>query len=195
MSQVKFLSYLVSKNLSPDEYAALYCITKKVNIGPGYSVNYDSLYNEGYLSKKDGNWIPTNKSKNVVKFVESLFLADKNEKAHDKDTINDLVNKLQEIYPKKNSHGRSTRSNPREVKDRLLKFLTRYDYSTDVILEAVKRYIKSQLNSSSNGFYLKELRYFIIDRNESKLADWCLDVTETPVINENNVTDHRFKEL
>jgi len=195
MSQVKFLSYLVSKNLSPDEYAALYCITKKISIGPGYSVNYDSLYNEGFLSRKDSEWIPTNKTKNTIKFVESLFINDKNEKAHDEDTLNDLINKLQEVYPKKNPEGRSIRSNTKDVKNRLFKFLTAHDYSTDVILEAVTRYLKEQLNSADNGKYLRELRYFIMKGTESKLADYCQDVIENPVINKSNVTDHRFNEL
>lgn len=195
MSQIKFLSYLKQKRITPTEYAALYVLTQKINIGDGYDVDCDHLYNEGFLSRKDGNWIPTNKTKNMMKFITSFFMNDKNEKAHDQDVLNKLIDKLQEVYPKKTPQGRSIRSNTKDVKNRLFKFFTAHDYSTDVILEAVTRYLNEQLNSIDNGKYLRELRYFIMKGTESKLADYCQDVVDNPISNNKQIVDHRFNEL
>lgn len=195
MSQIKFLSYISTKGITPTEYASLYLLTQNVSIGKGYDVDFDHLYNEGFVSRKDGNWIPTNKTKNMVKFTASLFINDKNEKAHDEGELNKLIDKLQEVYPKKNPQGRSIRSNTKDVKARLFKFFTAYDYSIPVVIEAVTRYLDEQLNSADNGKYLRELRYFIMKGTESKLADYCQDVVDNPVVNKAQAVDHRFNEL
>lgn len=195
MSQIKFLSYLNQKGITPTEYASLYVLTQNVSIGDGYNVDYDHLYNQGFLSRKDGKWIPTNKTKNMVKFTSSLFNNDVKEKEYDENTLNRLVDKLQEVYPKKTPEGRSIRSNKKDVKDRLIRFFMAYSYSYTTVVEAVTRYLDEQINSTDNGKYLRELRYLILKGTESKLADYCQDVLDNPVIQTSNVVDHRFKEL
>lgn len=196
MSQIKFFSYLQSKKISPTQYSMLYQIAEEVTIGRPYNVDLNALYDNGFLTRKDGQWKATVKTKNIIKYVESLFINDNNKKAHDEKSLDKLVNKLREIYPHKIPSGkRVIRSNAKEVKDRLGKFFRAYDYDYTVVVEALTRYVDEQVNSENNGEYLKRLNYFIMKGTESLLADYCQEVIDNPIINKNAILDHRFKEL
>lgn len=196
MSQVKFFSYLQSKKLSPTQYSSLYQISEGISIGEPYNVDLNALYNNGFLTRVDGQWKATVKTKNIVKYVESLFINDNNKQVHNEESLNELVNKLRDIYPHKIPSGkRVIRSNAKEVKDRLSKFFRAYDYDYTVVVEALIRYVDEQVNSENNGEYLKRLNYFIMKGTESLLADYCQEVIDNPIVNKNTVLDHRFKEL
>ena len=195
MSEVKLFAYIDAKKINLLEYAALYSLKHSIQIGSGYNVDFDRLYNEGFLSKKEGRWILTSKSNTLLKFTSSLFNDQQVSKEVDTNKLDSLIKECSSIYPTKTPDGRRIASNSKDVKAKLTRFFMNYDYEYETIIEAVKRYLDEHLNSESNGKYLMGLRYFILKGTESKLADYCEDVIENPIINRSNVIDHRFNEL
>ena len=79
----------------------------------------------------------------------------------DKDRIENLVNKMRELFPKGMKIGNSAwRGNVRELKLRMQKFFKLYgDYSDEAILKATKAYVDS---FNGNYIYMRILKYFIL---------------------------------
>lgn len=79
----------------------------------------------------------------------------------DKDRIENLVNKMRELFPKGMKIGNSAwRGNVRELKLRMQKFFKMYgDYSDEDILKATKAYVDS---FNGNYTYMRILKYFIL---------------------------------
>ena len=79
----------------------------------------------------------------------------------DKDRIENLVNKMRELFPKGMKIGNyAWRGNVRELKLRMQKFFKLYgDYSDEAILKATKAYVDS---FNGNYIYMRILKYFIL---------------------------------
>ena len=92
--------------------------------------------------------------------VSSIILESDNS-VPDKDRIENLVNKMRELFPKGMKIGNSAwRGNVRELKLRMQKFFKMYgDYSDEAILKATKAYVDS---FNGNYTYMRILKYFIL---------------------------------
>ena len=92
--------------------------------------------------------------------VSSVVLESDNS-VPDKDRIENLVNKMRELFPKGMKIGNSAwRGNVRELKLRMQKFFKLYgDYSDEAILKATKAYVDS---FNGNYTYMRILKYFIL---------------------------------
>ena len=92
--------------------------------------------------------------------VSSVILESDNS-VPDKDRIENLVNKMRELFPKGMKIGNSAwRGNVRELKLRMQKFFKLYgDYSDEAILKATKAYVDS---FNGNYTYMRILKYFIL---------------------------------
>ena len=92
--------------------------------------------------------------------VSSIILESDNS-VPDKDRIENLVNKMRELFPKGMKIGNSAwRGNVRELKLRMQKFFKLYgDYSDEAILKATKAYVDS---FNGNYTYMRILKYFIL---------------------------------
>lgn len=92
--------------------------------------------------------------------VSSIILESDNS-IPDKDRIENLVNKMRELFPKGMKIGNSAwRGNVRELKLRMQKFFKMYgDYSDEAILKATKAYVDS---FNGNYTYMRILKYFIL---------------------------------
>ena len=88
--------------------------------------------------------------------------------------LNELVNKLQELFPKErklDSHGQprySYRGNKRDVTERLQKFFKLYGkYSFDDVFECTKRYVERFKYDKTN---MRLLPYFIMKTVDGELV-------------------------
>ena len=92
--------------------------------------------------------------------VSSIILESDNS-VPDKDRIENLVNKMRELFPKGMKIGNSAwRGNVRELKLRMQKFFKLYgDYPDEAILKATKAYVDS---FNGNYTYMRILKYFIL---------------------------------
>ena len=92
--------------------------------------------------------------------VSSIILESDNS-VPDKDRIENLVNKMRELFPKGMKIGNSAwRGNVRELKLRMQKFFKMYgNYSDEAILKATKAYVDS---FNGNYTYMRILKYFIL---------------------------------
>lgn len=122
--------------------------------------------------------------------VSSIILESDNS-VPDKDRIENLVNKMRELFPKGMKIGNSAwRGNIRELKLRMQKFFKMYgDYSDEAILKATKAYVDS---FNGNYTYMRILKYFILKseikqhQNEiGEIVSQVEDVSELANILEN----------
>lgn len=92
--------------------------------------------------------------------VSSVILESDNS-LPDKDRIENLVNKMRELFPKGMKIGNSAwRGNVRELKLRMQKFFKLYgNYPDEAILKATKAYVDS---FNGNYTYMRILKYFIL---------------------------------
>lgn len=91
----------------------------------------------------------------------SAIILESDNSVPDKDRIENLVNKMRELFPKGMKIGNSAwRGNVRELKLRMQKFFKLYgDYSDEAILKATKAYVDS---FNGNYTYMRILKYFIL---------------------------------
>ena len=107
--------------------------------------------------------------------------------------LNELVNKLQELFPKErklDSHGQprySYRGNKRDVTERLQKFFKLYGkYSFDDVFECTKRYVERFKYDKTN---MRLLPYFIMKTVDGELVSDLateLDNMDTDEITQSN---------
>ena len=180
MSQMKFLSYLTGKKLTPDEYYILYSITLNVTINPSIKVDMDSLHQRNFLIRAGSNWEPTRKTKEVLKYIDSLFKEEtqRNQKSkYSAQTLEKLALFINQTFPVKTSNGRRLRTNKTDLKEKLRKFFIRYkDYEPIDIANAVERYVEHQ--GAINDTLLMSSGNFIMKNGTSALATWCEDVND-----------------
>ena len=91
----------------------------------------------------------------------SAIILESDNSVPDKDRIENLVNKMRELFPKGMKIGNSAwRGNVRELKLRMQKFFKMYgDYPDEAILKATKAYVDS---FNGNYTYMRILKYFIL---------------------------------
>ena len=91
----------------------------------------------------------------------SAIILESDNSVPDKDRIENLVNKMRELFPKGMKIGNSAwRGNVRELKLRMQKFFKLYgDYPDEAILKATKAYVDS---FNGNYTYMRILKYFIL---------------------------------
>lgn len=148
--------------LTPDQYVMLYYLNNKLDciISPQMKSELEKLQ----FIDTDGN---------ITLLGKSIFVEEK------KDTIDDLLKKMIEYFPKGvKSGGLPVRSSiDREVKQKIEKFRKEYDYSDDTIINACKKY--SEDRKKEGYTYMKVFKYFIGKRGEgSLLADYCSMILE-----------------
>lgn len=143
--------------LTPDQYVMLYYLNNKLDciISPQMKSELEKLQ----FIDTDGN---------ITLLGKSIFVEEK------KDTIDDLLKKMIEYFPKGvKTGGLLVRSSiDRELRAKMKKFKEEYDYKDDVIINACKIY--SEDRKKAGYAYMKAFKYFIGKRGEgSSLADHC----------------------
>lgn len=180
MSQMKFLSYLTGKELTPNEYYILYSITINTSINPNVKVDMDSLHRRNFLIKCGPGWEPTRKTKEILKYVDSLYKEETQTSQKSKysaEVLEKLAVFINQTFPTKTTGGRMLRSNKRDVKEKLRKFFLKYpEYEPINIANAVEKYIEHQ--SVVNDTLIMKSGNFILKNNVSALADWCENIKE-----------------
>ena len=155
----------------------------------------NSLLEKGIIIQdvynKDIYYVHSNYQLLIKKF---LLQSDKN--VPEITELDELVNKLQELFPKErklDSHGQprySYRGNKRDVTERLQKFFKLYGkYSYDDVLECTKRYVERFKYDKTN---MRLLPYFIMKTVDGELVSDLatelenMDNEDSTIITENN---------
>lgn len=180
MSQMKFLSYLTGKKLTPDEYYILYSITLDVTINASIKVDMDSLHQRNFLIRAGSKWEPTRKTKEVLKYVDSLFKEETQRNQRSKysaQTLEKLAVFINQTFPKETSDGRQLRTNKTDLKQKLRQFFLKYkDYQPIDVANAVERYVEHQ--GAINDKLLMKSGNFILKHGNSELASWCEPIND-----------------
>lgn len=182
LEQTKFLG----NTLTLPEY--LLCLIVKAGYNPEQTLS--SLIQKGIIVKDFYN-----EDKYYIKSgcYEALqdVLIDSDKSIPKITELNELVIKLQELFPKERKcdvNGvpkYAYRGNKTDVANRLQKFFKLYGkYSYDDVLECTKRYVESFKYDKT---YMKILPYYIMKDGESQLATELENMDDTPqeIINPN----------
>lgn len=177
MSQIKFLAYLASKDLTPSEYAYAYCYVNQVAIFKDLKVDPNLLHKKNILIKNGEGWLPTKKAKTIVKQSELFFLNDETTtKTFDSNKLGELAEYLQYVFPKDNGEGRLLRSNKKDIMQTLRKFFIKYDHDMNTVARATDEYVREHIENQKTQI-LMNITYFILKSNRSTLATYCDEIT------------------
>lgn len=130
----------------------------------------------GFVTTEYNGNIPTGDFKisiNGIKTINKVILESDGESPDQKKRIDDLVTKLQEIFPegKKQGTNHYWRGNKPEIKDKLLSFFKKFgEYDDEVIINATQAYVNSY---KQNPTTMRTLKYFISKRDQ---GDWVYDL-------------------
>ena len=144
------------------------------------------LLNRGVLIK-DNNTQQLHVFRKYIDLVEGILLAS-DKAVPTLSSLDELVNKLQELFPKERMNDRyAYRGNKRDVTERLQKFFKLYgQYSYDDVLECTKRYVE-RFKYDRTG--MRILPYFIMKKTDDGLkSDLAteLDNMDTDEITQSN---------
>lgn len=168
----KDFNNLKNKDISPNGIYLLSSILNSTVANELININLElrKLESYGYLD---------NEKKLTEKSEELLNITPKGM------TYLTFLNTYRELFPKGKIFGYYKRDSLPDLRDRFNKFLKRYDYSYDLMLQATERYIKEELNNS-NWQYLKSSAFVIEKKGEpSLLAKLCEEFYNT----ESNIVD------
>jgi len=171
--QTLFFSYLVAKKLSPDEYAMLYSISKGLVIDPSLSVDLNKLHSRNFLIKTEKGWKPTQSTKSIIKYTDTLFNEAKgDDKKYDQNRLSDLADAILNRYPKESPKNGNLLCSKADLLRKLRIFFNKYDYTMEHVAGGFKLYIR--YHESINDYtYMKKLTNFIMIRQDSELSAWC----------------------
>jgi hypothetical protein len=171
------LDYILSLNLTPNQYYVLTCIKKRRQ--PDKRINLflelRGLKSAEYLTE-DG--ILTSKAEKLFEEV--------NESKESKDEYTSFVESFRDCFPPiKLGSGKYFRCPIQDLTKRLKQFQSKYNYSQEVILAAAKKYVQ---NEESQGFkFTRTSAYFIHKEGYgSELAQYCDAVLNGEQTEENN---------
>ena len=184
---------LVSQGITPNQCAVLFSIKESLRI-PFVDVESESvqLMATGYIVFKDGKFILTEKSINLIESLDSLFT-----KAKKKTAIQimgtDFIEKIENyrnIFPSgKLPSGKPARQNVKALIDSFRWFFETYDYTWEQVLSATRMYVNEYRDK--DYLYMMTSQYFISKQDKNKvkqsgLADYCdMIVDGVPEIEEN----------
>lgn len=110
---------------------------------------------------------------------------------HSLDTIMAVAEGMRQIFPPKvRSGGGLVRSSLKDTTDKLKKFLKKYNYPYDVILQATANYVHEK--EANNYEYMKQLAYFIEKDGVSLLAAECENVINRKEIDIKELKEDRL---
>lgn len=145
---------MLKTDLEPNEIVYLYCSVKNLPIPP-LDVNLKGMQYLGYF---DGNYELTQKARDLFE---------------EKGVDDEFVHQYREIFPRiRLSSGVYARSDAKDLKALLKKFVKVYGFTKEEILTATKLYV--EFYSRQRYEYMKNSYYFIAKRGEpSMLASYC----------------------
>jgi hypothetical protein len=142
------LKELISIGLSPSEYVVMLLVESNE------LMNYPVFTDKLVASLIDKGWLDTNK-----KVIRSLNI---------KERIDEWLDLWPTFIIPQNYR---ISGNYRDCKDRMDKFIKKYGYSWDIIIEATRSYLKRQ--EANNWNMTKKNMKFIYDTDGSMLAEEC----------------------
>jgi len=171
--QTLFFSYLVAKKLSPDEYAMLYSIAKGILIDPNLSVDLNRLHSKNFLIKTENGWKPTQSTKQIIKYTDTLFNESKDDdKKYDQNKLSDLADAILNRYPKESAKTGNLRCSKTDLLRKLRIFFNKYNYTMNEVAGGFKLYIR-YYESINDYTYVMKLTNFIMKGQNSELSAWC----------------------
>ena len=175
--------------ISLGEVLLLLAISQDVNLEESEKL----LVEKGYITANRGDlfnnkWRATNNGRDMLNSV--ILDSDKEVGTNEMDSrLNDLVPRLQEIFPegKKAGTNRYWRGSKRDITERLKSFFKKYDkYTDDQIIEATRQYVKSFNGDYS---YMRVLMYFIWKEEVKDGTKSPISELATYIENANQETD------
>ena len=180
MNQIKLFSYLVTKRLSPNDYAGLFNIANGITIDRKLEVDYIYLKTLGLVYQENGIWVVTKTGRSVVNHVDTYFIEQTNPKVAkrvDSTNLTTLAEHMHKMYPKQRADGRYLRCNITDLKAKLRQFFVKYkEFDFEIAYDATVHYISEE--EEKNFTYTMDLTYFISKSGHSTLATWCQKIKD-----------------
>ena len=170
---------ILQANLTPNQTLILFGIKQGVSLPNTTDKEKYELVLNGYLEKKDGQYIMTQSAKLICVKLDNYFI-----KAKKKTDIQlmgknfvDSINDYREVFPaKKLPSGKPARNNVKALGEAFKWFFETYDHSWDQIHEATRMYVNEYRDAEY--MYMQTSQYFICKQDKHKvksstLADYC----------------------
>ena len=186
---------ILQANLTPNQTLILFGIKQGVSLPNTTDKEKYELVLNGYLEKKDGQYIMTQSAKLICVKLDNYFI-----KAKKKTDIQlmgknfvDSINDYREVFPaKKLPSGKPARNNVKALGEAFRWFFETYDYTWVDIMKATKMYVNEYRDA--DYLYMQTSQYFVCKQDKhrvkhSTLADYCDMILEGI-----NTEDDHFKE-
>lgn len=186
---------ILKANLTPNQALILFGIKQGISLKQTTNKEKYELVLNGYLEKKDDQYIMTQEAKLICIKLDNYFV-----KAKKKTDIQlmgknfvDKINNYREIFPaKKLPSGKPARNNVKALGEAFRWFFETYDYTWDDVIKATKMYVNEYRDAQY--MYMQTSQYFICKQDKhrvkhSTLADYCDMILEGV-----STEDDHFKE-
>ena len=158
---IEFFNINLKKNLTPNGWYLLYCISNKIKINEIINLELEKrkLFNSNFLNQ-DGTLSKTGLEMLGIRNSEVI-------------TKDEFINSYRNLFPAGKIWGYYKRDSILDLRERFSKFFKAYNFSYDLILKATKKYIEEE-KGNENWRYLKGAAYVIEKRGEPcLLAKLC----------------------
>ena len=186
---------ILQANLTPNQTLILFGIKQGVSLPNTTDKEKHELVLNGYLEKKDNQYIMTQNAKLICVKLDNYFI-----KAKKKTDIQlmgknfvDSINTYREVFPaKKLPSGKPARNNVKALGEAFRWFFETYDYTWEDIMKATKMYVNEYRDAQY--MYMQTSQYFVCKQDKhrvkhSTLADYCDMILEGV-----STEDDHFKE-
>ena len=186
---------ILQANLTPNQILILFGIKQGVSLPNTTDKEKHELVLNGYLEKKDNQYIMTQNAKLICVKLDNYFI-----KAKKKTDIQlmgknfvDSINTYREVFPaKKLPSGKPARNNVKALGEAFRWFFETYDYTWEDIMKATKMYVNEYRDAQY--MYMQTSQYFVCKQDKhrvkhSTLADYCDMILEGV-----STEDDHFKE-
>ena len=186
---------ILKANLTPNQALILFGIKQGISLKQTTNKEKYELVLNGYLEKKDDQYIMTQEAKLICIKLDNYFV-----KAKKKTDIQlmgknfvDKINNYREIFPaKKLPSGKPARNNVKALGEAFRWFFETYDYTWEDIMKATKMYVNEYRDAQY--MYMQTSQYFVCKQDKhrvkhSTLADYCDMILEGV-----STEDDHFKE-
>ena len=186
---------ILKANLTPNQALILFGIKQGISLKQTTNKEKYELVLNGYLEKKDDQYIMTQEAKLICIKLDNYFV-----KAKKKTDIQlmgknfvDKINNYREIFPaKKLPSGKPARNNVKALGEAFRWCFETYDYTWDDVIKATKMYVNEYRDAQY--MYMQTSQYFICKQDKhrvkhSTLADYCDMILEGV-----STEDDHFKE-
>ena len=186
---------ILKANLTPNQALILFGIKQGISLKQTTNKEKYELVLNGYLEKKDDQYIMTQEAKLICIKLDNYFV-----KAKKKTDIQlmgknfvDKINNYREIFPaKKLPSGKPARNNVKALGEAFRWFFETYDHTWEEVDKATRMYVNEYRDA--DYMYMQTSQYFICKQDKhrvkhSTLADYCDMIIEGV-----STEDDHFKE-